>query len=85
MVKFTTTDIDGLSVSRKFDSIGEVLRNWWSSEGTDLPGGDDKVVSIEVEGYPDIQLHLPENLNFSSCIEMLSEIYWNDVWQNKKR
>ena len=49
MIKFTTINVDGVEVTREFETVEEIKRDWWSDDCT-LPANDDKVIRAEVDG-----------------------------------
>lgn len=41
MIRLKTINVDGMEIERTFESVSEILKNWWDEEhGTDLSGGD---------------------------------------------
>ena len=55
MIKFTTINVDGLKVTREFNSVEEIKQDWYSDNCT-LPANDDGVIYAEIDG---VQLHYP--------------------------
>ena len=55
MIKFTTINVDGLKVTREFNSVEEIKQDWYSNNCT-LPANDDEVIYAEIDG---VQLHYP--------------------------
>ena len=55
MIKFTTINVDGLKVTREFNSVEEIKQDWYSDNCT-LPANDDEVIYAEIDG---VQLHYP--------------------------
>ena len=55
MIKFTTINVDGLKVTREFNSVKEIKQDWYS-DNCSLPANDDEVIYAEIDG---IQLHYP--------------------------
>lgn len=55
MIKFTTINVDGVEVTREFDTVEDLKRVFYS-EDCDLPAGDDEVIYAELDG---VQLHYP--------------------------
>lgn len=49
-VKFTTINVDGIKISRTWESIDEMRKDWHDAHGTTLPSLDDKLISATVEG-----------------------------------
>ena len=84
MVQFNTENVEGIEVANVFLNVGDVLCRWWDSEGTDLPGNDDAVISLSVDEYPDLAKHLKLPVSFETLITALSEIYWNDAYEKKE-
>jgi hypothetical protein len=56
MIKLTTINIDGVEVTREFNTVEEIKKDWYSDNCT-LPANDDEVVYAELDG---IQLHYPK-------------------------
>jgi len=50
MIRFKTLNVDGQLVEREYQSIAEIIKNWWSEGKTELPGDDDKVVELVIGG-----------------------------------
>lgn len=55
MIKFTTINVDGLKITRDFNSVEEIKQDWYSDNCT-LPANDDEVIYAEIDG---VQLHYP--------------------------
>lgn len=55
MIKFTTINVDGLKVTREFNSVEEIKQDWYSDNCT-LPANDDEVIYAEIDG---VQLYYP--------------------------
>ena len=49
MVKFTTVNVDGETVSRSFSNIEEMRMDWQNEDGTTLPSLDDKLVEASLD------------------------------------
>lgn len=74
MIKFKTLNVDGQLVEREYQSIAEIIKNWWSEGKTELPGDDDKVVELVIGGKS-----LQSPILFGNLIQELEEIYWQDT------
>jgi hypothetical protein len=74
MIRFKTLNVDGQLVEREYQSIAEIIKNWWSEGKTELPGEDDKVVELVIGGKS-----LQSPILFGSLIHELEEIYWQDI------
>ena len=65
MIKFTTINVDEKEVTREFESVEEIKKDWHSDNCT-LPMLDDEVVYAEVDGvilhYPKVFADLVEEL-----------------------
>ena len=46
MIRIKTINIDGKEIERTFESVADILTNWWDENGTDLPGEDDEVLEF---------------------------------------
>ena len=55
MIKFTTVNVDGMVVTREFNTLEEIRSDYYSDDCT-LPANDDKVLYAELDG---VQLHYP--------------------------
>ena len=66
MIKFTTINVDGVKVTREFNTAEEV-KNEWMSDECDLPSNDDELIEAEIDGVPAI---IPA-LSFEVFIENL--------------
>ena len=65
MIKFTTINVDGIEITREFNTVDEIKKDWYSDDCT-LPSNDDTVVYAEIDG---MQLHYPTNFE-----ELLDEL-----------
>jgi hypothetical protein len=74
MIRFKTLNVDGQLVEREYQSIAEIIKNWWSEGKTELPGDDDKVVELVIGGKS-----LQSPILFGNLIQELEEIYWQDT------
>ena len=72
MIRFKTLNVDGQLVEREYQSIAEIIKNWWSEGKTELPGEDDKVVELVIGGKS-----LQSPILFGSLIHELE--YWQDI------
>lgn len=64
-IKFTTINVDGVEVTREFETIKDLTKEYFSDE-CDLPANDDEVVYAE---FNEKQLHYPQT--FEELIEEL--------------
>jgi len=71
MIKFTTINVEGKRVEREFNSLAEILKNWWS-EDTDLPSNDDEVVECTVDGQA------IKAKDFYDLIQTFEIMYWKN-------
>lgn len=75
MIRLKTINVDGMEIERTFESVSEILKNWWDEEhGTDLPGGDDEVLELAIDGEP---VSSPEH--FEGVIHELEVIFWKGL------
>ena len=65
MIKFTTVNVDGMKITREFNTVEEIKKDWYSDDCT-LPANDDEVIYAEIDG---MQLHYPKI--FEDLIEEL--------------
>ena len=65
MIKFTTINVDGKKITREFETIEEMKKDWHSNNCT-LPMLDDEVIYAEVD---EMVLHYPKY--FKDLIEEL--------------
>lgn len=56
MIKFTTINVDGIKITREFNTVEEIKKDWYSDDCT-LPANDDEIIYAELDG---IQLHYPK-------------------------
>ncbi len=74
MIRFKTINVDGIEKERSFETVGEILKNWWDEEqGTDLPGGDDEVLELVIEG-----VSCPAPRCFLDVINGFEAMFWHD-------
>lgn len=50
MIRFTTVNVDGLEVTRQFNSADEMVEDWNREDGTTLPSLDDTLIKADVDG-----------------------------------
>lgn len=74
MIKFTTVNCNGVKIERSFDSIADIIKDWWNEEGTTLPDSEDPVVCYNID---DKDIY-PKNLDFDGFICDLQIRYWNN-------
>lgn len=74
MIKFTTKNIDNERVDWSFNTIEEILIDWWTNEGGNLPSADDRIVGRK---YTDNGKEYSAN-TFDDVIFNLEIIYWNE-------
>lgn len=67
-------NIEGRLIEQEFESVAEILKNWWSEEKTKLPGPDDKIVELVIGGKS-----IQSPILFGNLIQELEEMYWQDV------
>lgn len=79
MIRLKTINVDGNEVERTFESIAEILKNWWDEEETDLPGGDDEVLKLTVDGKSMRSLK-----HFAELIHELEILFWKGTANIKK-
>ena len=56
MIKFTTINVDGIKITREFNTVEEIKKDWYSDDCT-LPANDDEIIYAELDG---MQLHYPK-------------------------
>ena len=76
MIKFTTINVDGIKITREFNTVEEIKKDWYSDDCT-LPANDDEIIYAELDG---IQLHYPKI--FEDLLDELGII--NEETINKK-
>lgn len=80
MIRIKTINVDGVEVERTFDSVADILKNWWDEEnGTDLPSGDDEVLELTMDGKSIRSLK-----HFAELIQELESLFWRGVSSIKK-
>lgn len=75
MIKFTTINVDGVEITRTFNTVEEIRKEWYS-EDCNLPSNDDEVVYAEIDG---MQLHYP-----SIFEELLDELGVKENFKEEK-
>ena len=80
MIRIKTINVDGVEVERTFESVADILKNWWDEENeTDLPGGDDEVLELTMDGKSIRSLK-----HFAELIQELESLFWRGVSTIKK-
>lgn len=74
MIKLATVNVDGERIDWKFDTIEEILIDWWTNDGMNLPSADDKVVD-RIYTYNGAKYRAS---TFDDVIYDLEVIYWNE-------
>lgn len=74
MIKFATINVDGERVDWTFDTIEEMLIDWWTNDGINLPSDDDKVVDKRFT-YNGTRYSVS---TFDDVINDIEIIYWNE-------
>lgn len=74
MIKFATINVDGERVDWTFDTIEEMLIDWWTNDGINLPSDDDKVVDKRFT-YNETRYLVS---TFDDVINDIEIIYWNE-------
>lgn len=74
MIKFATINVDGDRVNWTFDTIEEILIEWWTNDGMNLPSADDKVVDKRFT-YNGTRYSVS---TFDDVINDIEIIYWNE-------
>lgn len=74
MIKFATVNVDGERIDWNFDTIEEMLIDWWTNDGMNLPSADDKVVD-RIYTYNGAKYRASI---FDDVIYDLEVIYWNE-------
>lgn len=71
LVRFTTKNVDGLKTEWCFNSVEDVLKDWWANDAEKLPSGDDPVLEFILNGAP-----VPSIETVDSLINFLNIYYW---------
>lgn len=79
MIRIKTINIDGKEIERTFESVADILTNWWDENGTDLPGGDDEVLELTMDGKSIRSIR-----HFAELIQELESLFWRGVSTIKK-
>ena len=79
MIRIKTINIDGKEIERTFESVADILTNWWDENGTDLPGGDDDVLELTMDGKSIRSIR-----HFAELIQELESLFWRGVSTIKK-
>ena len=74
MIKFTTVDAYCERVDWDFDTIEEILIDWWTNDGYNLPSADDRIVGKK---YTNNGKEYSTN-TFDDVINDIEIIYWNE-------
>ena len=74
MIKLATVNVDGERIDWNFDTIEEILIDWWTNDGMNLPSADDKVVD-RIYTYNGAKYRAS---TFDDVIYGLEVIYWNE-------
>ena len=74
MIKLVTVNVDGERIGWNFDTIEEILIDWWTNDGMNLPSADDKVVD-RIYTYNGAKYRAS---TFDDVIYGLEVIYWNE-------
>lgn len=79
MIRIKTINVDGKEIERTFESVADILTNWWDENGTDLPGGDDEVLELTMDGKS-----IRSVRHFAGLIQELESLFWRGVSTIKK-
>lgn len=79
MIRIKTINVEGRKIDRTFESIADILTNWWDENGTDLPGGDDEVMEVTMDGKS-----IRSIKDFAGLIKELESLFWRGVPTIKK-
>lgn len=79
MIRIKTINKDGKEIERTFESVADILTNWWDENGTDLPGGDDEVLKLTMDGKS-----IRSVRHFAGLIQELESLFWRGVSTIKK-
>lgn len=79
MIRIKTINVDGKEIERTFESVADILTNWWDENGTDLPGGDDEVLELTMDGKSIRSIR-----HFAGLIQELESLFWRGVSTIKK-
>lgn len=79
MIRIKTINIQGREIERTFESASDILTNWWDENGTDLPGGDDEVLEVTLDGKSIRSIR-----HFAELIQELESFFWRGVSTIKK-
>ena len=74
MIKLATVNVDGERIDWNFDTIEEILIDWWTNDGMNLPSADDKVLD-RIYTYNGAKYRVS---TFDDVIYGLEVIYWNE-------
>lgn len=74
MITFKSENVDGEIIDWEFDSIADVLKDWWNEDGTNLPSGEDRVYEYNINGNT-----IDCDILFDTFIQELETQYWNDL------
>ncbi len=79
MIRIKTINVDGREIERTFESVSDILINWWDENGTDLPGGDDEVLEVTMDGKSICSIK-----HFAELIQELESFFWRGISTIKK-
>ena len=79
MVRIKTINVEGREIERAFESVSDILTNWWDESGTNLPGGDDEVLEVTMDGKS-----IRSIKDFAELIQELESFFWRGVSAIKK-
>ena len=74
MIKFTTKNVDNECIDWSFNTIEEILIEWWTNDGLCLPSADDRIVGRK---YTNNGKEYSAS-TFNDLINDIEIIYWNE-------
>lgn len=75
MINFETINVDGKPVKWEFNTVEEILVEWWTNDGLCLPAAEDIVVDGKyIENGKECSARTFEDILFSLEID-----YWQSV------
>ena len=79
MIRIKTINVEGREIERTFESVADILTNWWDENGTDLLGGDDEVLEVTMDGKS-----IRSIKDFAELIQELESFFWRGISTIKK-
>lgn len=74
MIRIKTINVEGREIERTFESVADILTNWWDENGTNLPGGDDEVLEVTMDGKSIRSIR-----HFAELIQELESFFWRGI------